>query len=165
MKKQYKKQQEMQAHPLLAQLLVRPVGRSGTMCVNPTHAHVEATWEIRFYADTTRILSLVQSGVSRDEANQILWDEMCAEQDTNGVVMHSSMGCCQDCTVAIVEGHIGEAAARVAISTALYRATAMLLVADRVTEDAMVLNGLPLDSREKDIAALLKKKYPKYHKE
>lgn len=144
-------------NPCLAQILFRYIGETGTSCVAPHHASpVPGDWEMRNYQSIERIRTLLQEGVERERAVQILWEETCAEQDTVGAIVHSSMIVCSECVHHIVVNHSGESVAFLTLSTASATRGAFLLVSDRLTEIGRILGNISGDIQEKDILTLLR---------
>ena len=139
------------------------VGNTGRLCEGAAHK-VEgltpppAQWDMKFYVDADKSINLVQAGLlTEDQANQLIWDEGCKEQDTIGVVTHKRMKVCDDCTMTIVSGHAGYHGATLAMTTATLSFSAFLLMSERKTEQAKILSPVPSNIQDKDVLPLLKR--------
>ncbi len=152
--------QYQQKHPFLVQLLFRYLGPMPQTCEAKGHSQIHpellpAEWQIRFFLNTERVVELYTQQVPEDQIAQRLWDEMCHEQDTVGVVLHRTMYVCRDCARVVIEQYGGMAVAFMATTTAMVTSGATILVADRLTEKAGVLGNVPGDIHEQDILPLL----------
>ena len=63
---------------------------------------------------------------------------------------------CRACATQIVTRHAGEASTFLAMTTAQVAGKALLLVSDRITENAAVVGNVPGDIQEQDILTALK---------
>ncbi|MBO0791387.1 MAG: hypothetical protein J2P36_10615 [Ktedonobacteraceae bacterium] len=149
-------------NPFLAQMLFRYVS-TDEMCQGAAHRYQKkkpgAEWETRFYQNTERALDLLRQGTEHSKVDQIVWDEACREQDTIGVRVHRRAFLCSACALQIINQHVGEASTTLAMVTAQATNRVLLLVSDRLTENAAVVGNVPDDIQERDILPKLKQEH------
>ncbi|HLG78891.1 MAG TPA: hypothetical protein VKX46_20945 [Ktedonobacteraceae bacterium] len=155
------KHKQQPRHPFLAQMLFCYTGPTGAACASVNHPpdsprpKPPAVWEVRFYQDMQRGVALYQQGKSPEEIAQSGWDETSREQDTIGVVCHLITPCCEECAQGIISKHGGQGAAFMTMETARVTGGALLLVSDRLTENAAIVGNLPGNIRDDELLARL----------
>jgi hypothetical protein len=140
-------------------MLFRSVGEHGP-CRGVIHQKQEtparASWEVRFYQDTEMLVTLYEQGKPQQEITQILWDLACEEQDTVGLVCHKTMFVCSECSQVMISPHVWDEAAFLTMTNAQVRGCALLVVTDRLTEQAAIINNVPSSVQEENLLSLLK---------
>ena len=154
--------QHQPKHSFLIQLLFRYLGPMPQTCEAVNHSQINpslvpAEWEMRLFGNPERATDLYVQQVPDEQIAQRLWDEMCREQDTIGVVLHKQMYVCSDCARVVIEQYGGVTVAFMAVTTAMVTRGSIILVTDRLTEKAGVLGNVPGDIRDQDILPLLDK--------
>lgn len=151
-----KRKQQASDNPYLVQMLFRFVGEQHGPCQGVIHQQEEtparASWEVRFYQNTSLFQTLYEAGKSREEISQILWDLACKEQDTTGVICHKTMYVCSKCAQIMVGW---QDAAIPVMANARVRGCALLVVVDRLTERGAIINNVPADIQEAGLLPLL----------
>lgn len=122
----------------------------------PSEQSSETFWQVRWYQNTERLADLLQQGVTREQVNQVLWDEACREQDTIGVRIHSTMTLCTRCLFEAFQRHSGANPLHFAMMSTQVTGGAILVVSNRRTENAGIIAPFPADVEEKDILRKLR---------
>ncbi|MGH2496563.1 MAG: hypothetical protein ACRDIV_17835 [Ktedonobacteraceae bacterium] len=145
---------------LLAQALFYSIDKPTTPCQGEIHQRkgqpVRASWEVHFYENFELARQLLGQGASREQIEEAVWEAMCREQDTVGVVTHSLRLVCDLCAAQLAAQHAGNEPAQHVISEAIMAENAFLLVCDRRTRVTALIGALPPDVQESDLLVWLK---------
>jgi hypothetical protein len=147
---------------LLAQALFRSIDEPTTRCHGEIHRQkgqpVRASWEAHFYEDFDLAQQLLGQGVLRDQVPEAVWEAACKEQDTVGIVTHSTRALCDLCAAHLAVEHVGKEPALHVVTETIMAENAFLLVCDRRTRMPAIVGSLPPGIQEGELLAWLKQR-------
>jgi len=147
---------------LLAQALFRSIDEPTTRCQGEIHRQkgqpVQASWEAHFYEDFDLAQQLRGQGVLREQVPEAVWEAACKEQDTVGIVTHSTRALCDLCATHLAVEHAGKEPALHVVTETIMAENAFLLVCDRRTRMPAIVGSLPPGIQEGELLAWLKQR-------
>lgn len=89
---------------------------------------------------------------------EAVWEAMCREQDTVGMVTHETRVICDLCAARLDIQYAGKEPALHVVTETIMAENAFLLVCDRRTRIPAIVGSLPPDIQEGELLAWLKKR-------